>query len=224
MADIRDSLSALDGFIKLAENAQGIGSSDVRAAMEAGIPEAQKVTRRHLAQNYTKSGLKKRTGQLLGMIKRSVLSIGRGGSSSPNLVIAMPGGLKTEDYQKANALNYGAVRASSGSLLSQKGAKGRFLIGEKQRRKLKDSAGAIGKAGSGFLQVSRDLGARSGGTTKSGSAVVETTAGNATVTKAWKYYNLTNRQLLEVKDIIFGRAMEALTSMIRGEKRARKAA
>ena len=223
MSDIRDGFDALDQIVAIAENAQNIGPSDVRRAMDTGVKEAERVARKHLVTNYKRSGLKRRTGELLGMIKRSVLSIVSGGNSRAGILLAFPGGLTKEQYQKANSLQYGAVRASKGSILSQRGANGRFLIGEKQRAKLKGAAQSM-KPGDAFVQASRDISLRGVGKTENGSTMVDTPAGTATVTKAWNYFYLDNRQLTEVKDIIFQRAMGALVSMIRGDKRIRKAA
>lgn len=223
MAEIRDAIKGLDGIIQIAENARGIGPSDIRSAVEEGIPDAQKLARKYLAQNYRRSGLKVRTGELLGMIKRSVLSLTNAGTKRISLVLSMPAGKTKKDYQKANALNYGAVRRPADSVLNARGATGRRIVGDKRLANLKSKV-QNGKASESFTQIGADLGVRVSGKTKAGSVEVDTTLGKATVTKAWKYFQITNAQLDEIRDLLFNGALEALTAKITGQKRQRKAA
>jgi hypothetical protein len=223
MADMRSAFDAMDGIIKLANNANNIGPRDIRQSMQVGVPRAEKMARGFLGKNYRRSGLKVRTGQLIGMVRRAALSIVDPVSSRVALVLSMPAGMTKQDNTKASSVNYGSVRDGKGSLLGATGATGRKLIGERQRRNLK-SFGQATKGSEAFQQVSRDVGVRGVGTTKNGSAVLDTTAGRATVTKAWKYFFLTDSQLEAVKSVIFNSAMEHLMAKISGKRAIRRAA
>jgi len=224
MADIRAGLKGLDGIIAIADNAKGIGPTQIRDAMESGIPEAQKLTRKYLVGSLRSSGIKSITGSLLGMIKRSVVSIIDPNSKRVALRVSAPSGLTKKDYQKMNSLNYGAVRRPKNSILNAKGAGGRRLVGDKQLSNLKSKAQS-GKVSSAFTQVSRDIGARvTGGKTSAGSTQVDTTLGTVSVTKAWKFFKLSNAQLDKIKEILFNSAMEVLANQITGKRRSRRAA
>ncbi len=223
MADIRAGIEAMDGLITLANNANNVGPRDLRQAMQSGMPQATRMARGFLASQYSRSGLKRRTGQLLNMIKRSTVSIIDAASSRVALIIAMPGGMSKEAYKKAGSLNYGAVRGGKGSLLKAKNAKGNPLIGEKQRQRLKSAANTM-KASDHFRQVSRDVGVRATGKTQNGSTVMDTTVGQATVTKGFKFYYLTDSQIDKIKAVIFNSAYEQIMAKIKGKSRLRKAA
>ena len=80
------------------------------------------------------------------------------------------------------------------------------------------------KPGEHFRQVSRDVGVRATGTTKNGSTVLDTTVGQATITKAFKFFYLTDSQIVKIKQVIFGSALEQLTAKIEGKRSIRKAA
>lgn len=203
MANIRQAADSLDRILALAAQAERIGKGDLQVALRQGQPEAQSMARKFLAAAYKRSGLKSRTGQLLGMVKRSVLNLEDAATGRPAIVIEMPGGAKKEDYVKANSLNYGAVRGKKDSLLNAKGSTGKKLIGWRKRQTLK-----------GLAQSSKDsvtkglVTAYKGKTTKAGSVEVTSTVGNYTATKAWKFYQLTNKQIDEIKNVLFSRALE----------------
>ena len=221
MAGIKEGFDSLDAILRLADNARNIGPADLRLAMQVGIPQAQRTAQKMLASQLRRSGIQRRTGQLENMAKRAKLSISDPASSSVSLNIAMPPGMDKGDYIKANSLNYGSVR---GDGLSQRGANGRKLVGDKTLQKLKAQAGSL-KAGT-FRQVSKTLGVlqQSDRQTKAGSTVLDTTAGTVKVTKAFKFFFLTNSQLATIKDIIFRSAFDYLTAKIEGRRLTRKAA
>lgn len=221
--EIRAGVDGLERLMKLAENASNIGPRELRQAVQVGVPEAERMARKYLASRLQRSGVGRKTGQLMNMIKRSTLSIIDPASSRVSLTISMPGGMDKKDYIKANSLNYGAVRGGKGSLLSQKGATGRHLIGETQRRKLKAAAGTT-KSGDFYRSVSRDISARSVQKTDNGSTVLDTTVGKATVTKAFKFFWLSDKQIDTIKNVVFGSAMEYLQAKITGRRVRRKAA
>ena len=223
MANIRAAMDSLDGIIALANNSQNVGARDIRNAMQIGVPKAEKMAQGFLVKSYRRSGLKVRTGQLIGMLRRSTLSIIDATTSRVALVIAMPAGMKPKDYAKAGSVNYGSVRHSKTSLLNAQNSKGNKLIGERQRRNLKGVAGSI-KSSDHFTQASRDIGVRGVGTTANGSKILDTTVGQATVTKAWNYFHLTDQQIDKIKEVIFQDAWAHLMTKITGKKAIRRAA
>jgi len=208
----------------MANNANNIKTRDIRYAMQIGVPKAERLARQYLVKQYRKSGLKVRTGGLIGMLKRASLSIMDSTSSKVSLLISMPAGLNKKEYKKANSINYGAVRSGKNSLLSAKNAKGNKAIGAKQLANLK-SAGQNAKTSQGFMKVSRDIGIRgTGEKTSNGSVILDTTAGQATITKAWKFFYLLESQLDTIKAVIFDSTMEHLRAKITGKKAIRRAA
>ena len=221
---IDNAINGLDGIIAIANNANGISSGDIRSAMRAGIPEATQMARGFLVSQYRKSGLKTRTGNLLKMIKKSIITLTDSGQGGVKMILAMPGGRSREEYTKASSLNYGSVRTGKDSLFRAKSSTGRKLIGEAQIRNLK-SAGQNSRPSQSFRQVSRDIGVRNTGEqTKNGSAILDTTAGRVIVTKAYKFYYLLDEQIDAIKAVIFNGAMERLTAKIRGNSKLRRAA
>lgn len=223
MAAINDGFNSLDNLLRMAEQAKNIGPRDLRQAVQVGMPKAERMAQKFLSVQYQKSGLSRRTGQLLNMLKRAKLQIIDPATSRVSLFLSMPSGMDKKDYVKASSLNYGAVRGGKDSALNERGATGRRLIGSKTLQKLKSRAQVM-KSGT-FQKISSNLGVSGEvGKTKAGSTTLNTTAGSATVTKAHRFFFLTDKQISEIKGVIFGSAMEYLQAKITGKRSVRKAA
>ena len=205
--EIQTGFRALDELIEGSKKISGIGRQQYINAIESGIPAAQREARRQLARSFAMSGVKSKTGELLRAIKGSILRF-KTGTSGGYLEISMPSGKSQKFYKRANSINYGRVNSQDFDVSEEKLIRSigggtttqqYRTVGKRARQSLKKTVqkGRPVKRGQkigSLLQVESES-----RKTTSGSTIVETNLGTATVTKAYNYYKLNRGQLANVR-------------------------
>ena len=205
--EIQTGFRALDELIEGSKKISGIGRQQYINAIESGIPAAQREARRQLSRSFAMSGVKSQTGELLRAIKGSILRF-KTGSNGGYLEISMPSGKSQKFYKRANSINYGRVNSQDFDVSEEKLIRSigggtttqqYRTVGKRARQSLKKTVqkGRPVKRGQkigSLLQVESES-----RKTTSGSTIVETNLGTATVTKAYNYYKLNRGQLANVR-------------------------
>ena len=222
-ADVRSADDSLQAIIRMTERVGDIDQQDYIDALKSAVPEARREAQKQLKANYNASGVKTRTGRLLRAITNSLMEVFIDKKGSGRVKVSLPGGKDKDFYVAANSVNYGrvnskdfdikttkTVRSIEGPLITREQSR----AGRKRRQKLKEKVQkGLGKGR--LVNVARGLAvdASKTRTTKAGSAIVETTLGTATVTKAFDFYKLSPSQELKIVRVLYKGAREYLERM-----------
>jgi hypothetical protein len=222
MADItRTAGPALDALIKMSDDLASIDVNDYQMALQAALPEAEKVARREMLRTYNNSAVKTRTGKLKSLIANALVTIGNFKGTSW-ITIGLQAGASKEDYIAANSVNYGRVNSKDfgrttekvvRGISGQKVTKQYRTVGDKRRKKLKSNV----QSGSTKSNIARGMtltGAKVG-RTKAGSAKVETSLGSATITKAFNCFTLKAGQKALIRNALIERTLQILRERFR---------
>lgn len=173
----------------------------VKSAESKINSELTKLARKFLLNNYTRSGLKTRTGKLKNALASSnvVVSLGK----NPNIKIIMPSGLSNyEDgsnvYEVASSLNYGAVHNINERNKKRKRSIKKAVQRNSKKKKMSDTVVAQGHILTGAKKTKK-------GSTKFG--------GGSYVTKAYNFWELSSSQMEELKS----RALEIFNEEVYGK-------
>ena len=193
--------ASLERLADMASAIEGIGPTELKRALEFGAKEAEPLAQEYAVRNYNKSGVKTRTGKLKSAVSNSRLIM----AGKAMLNFSLEPGKKEDFYIRAGAVEYGAIRTPEGNKGTLKtiqaipGGKTTQLhrnIGKRRRAKVKQTLqgevnkkNRLQKVGQGLT-----LDTASVKVSKAGSVTGQTSLGSVTVTKAFDYFKLSNRQ------------------------------
>lgn len=170
-----------------------VDNMDYKVSRANQIMNAQvtKLVRKMLLQNYNSSGVKTRTGKLVGALSQ-VEAIVQLKGNSPKVTIYMPAGISNYEnggnfYKASAAVNYGSVRGSTEGSAKRKRKIKNKLLKNASKKNPSDTVITQGHILSG------------GTKTKSGSLKF---SGGVTVTKPHNFWELSASQQSEVQDLI----------------------
>ncbi len=189
--------------------------------MEFGAKETEPLAQEYAVRNFNKSNVNSKTGELKRAVGNSRLLVTEKGW----LNLSMDPGKNKKFYVRANAINYGAIRApegNKGSLKTIRGISGgtttqfHRIVGDKKRSAVKKALQGELKKGSRLQKVAQGLTLDTGTVkiSKSGSISGQTSAGKVTVTKAFDYFKLSNRQKAVITEEVIKEAWFFIENLI----------
>jgi hypothetical protein len=216
---------ALDSIVKFADAVDSIGQTEIRDALEFGAQEAEPLAQEFAVKNFSKSGVKSRSGELKRAVGNSRLQLIGGGRAASLLNFGLQPGKDKDFYVRANAVNYGAVRTpegNQGTLKEVRAISGGTTIqlyrniGEKRRQKLKKSLQGGVRSGSRAHKIANGLtlDTQSVKVSKAGSVSGQTSLGAVTVTKAFDFFKLSRSQTRQIVNEVVNEAIFYLENLI----------
>lgn len=213
---------SLKRIAEFADSIESIGPAEVKQALEVGAQKAEPMAQKFAVANLNKSGIVKRTGELLKIVSQSELIMVFGsGSQRTRLMFSAKRGLKKEDYIKLNSLEYGAIRSAEGNkaksvTVAGAGSQQHRKLGVKRRQKLKTYLQSKSGAGTGSVRVAKGLSVSAGSITKNkhGTVQAETSRGGVSATKAFEYFRLSRQQTTQIIAKVEGSAIAFLETLI----------